>query len=390
MNVRKEIQKYWIEFAEQYFESLQLDLFVSGYSLYTPQWFSNEPNTLVTLLFVGSIDDLKSNLNCNAWESRISSDNRLILSASMGKMLLEFQVFDSVDLLFGFIENRAINYERVCYSFRQNRFVDGVFVDKPTQMICDRPMPFESKRDLLQLCLKKKLRLELLVSSKYLGTINFAELCQLGLFEWIENHIYVSFLLDDLYHMGVLTQESKSFVLSLTSVLSWIEQNYSRTISFFEGILNELGQDCQKRLSFPYKKFLIYTSQTKFIESFEDEELEFLNEVSISFEQWIRYLEGDELSYSFLGEWIEKFQSTYLEAFLLSSMHLIRIYGNSKMCTFQITKIVQEFIVEERFVTNLLAKVDVEVSQDRFTELLVLRFQGQLKSRSALKKIVNV
>ncbi|MCO4782815.1 MAG: hypothetical protein KC646_10875 [Candidatus Cloacimonetes bacterium] len=388
MIVEDRLHRFWTDFGAKYFDSSKVDLFVSGLALYSPIWLK-EPVDCIRLMYVGSVKDLQEAVFCHSWESSVSSENRLILRGRFSDLVLEFQIFDSIDLLFQFNETRAINYERVCFSFRQGRFIDDFTIEKPTQMKCDRPLSFDSKKDLFHLSLSKKLRLELLIPAKYLGLIDFEELCHLGVFDWVENQVFVSFLLDDLYHLDVLTPESKSFVLSLTSILGWIEQNYTRVLTFFETKLLSFDNVPHSSLEFPYKKYLIYTSQTKFVDAFEDVELDFLNEIVGSFEQWIAYLEGNELSFKFLGQWVEKFKGLYLEAFILSCMHIVRIYGDNKMLRHQVAIILQEFLIEDQFVKNLLNKADVTVSEDQFIGLIVMRFNGELKSIQALKTIVG-
>ncbi|PCJ18454.1 MAG: hypothetical protein COB02_11210 [Candidatus Cloacimonadota bacterium] len=385
-----ELKAYWNQFHKDLFCKNELDLFVSGITLYSPFWLKKK-NKLKKFVFIGSFDDLKLCLFSKSWQTSISVNNRLLYQTSLKGFYLEFELFESLDDLFSFLESSALNYEKVCYSFRQSRFVENNFIEKAHQVICDRPLSFSSKKDFFYLCLVQKLRIQLLIDSKFLGDIDFVELCQLGLFNWIENQNYVSFLLDDLYHMNVLSPESKNFILSLMSILNWLEKNYSNILIFFENsMLSHKSLFKSRLIKDNYKKYLVYSSQSKFIDAFNDNELVLLNDISKYKDSWIEYFEGNPISLDFLAFWVDSFLENYLEAYVLSAMHFLRVYGDSKNYRFKINKILQEFLLEEAFVKNMLKKASLKVDEKSFLRLLSKRFLGELKSIHSLRVILGI
>ncbi|MCJ8344611.1 hypothetical protein MJH12_03650, partial [bacterium] len=198
-------------------------------------------------------------------------------------------------------------------------------------------------------------------------------------------HHYVSCILDDLFHMQVLSKESKTFIMSLMSILNWLEKDYAAILSFFVDKMQIYDRSFQGQiLPKDFKKYLIYSSQSKFIQAFKEDELLFLTKISNSQEFWMEYFEGKAISFESLGQWVGSFQENYLEAFILSSIHFLRIYGDLPIYRHRMKEILQEFLIEEKFVQNLVLKAQVDISGQQFLELLSKRFYGELKSIKSL------
>ena len=289
-----------------------------------------------------------------------------------------------------FLVARPFDFQRYAYSVRLDSAFRGKTITSPKNLRCSKRVDeFSDRKLILNLCVNVRQKLSRICSRNQFHPLGMQECIDAGLFQWLTEHSFVGYFLEDLCSGSFLDQDLRNWLEAGLMPLIWFEKEVQSRQGAWDNLMETMPENRSSLLDLRAFKpgFFFQFLETEFLD-FSSLDQDFFNCLKGRPDWWLNTLVGERLDYHMMSQWCQVFHRNYLQGFILSCLKTIHGNDLNNYSWIRFMDLIFEIFSEERTILEFFHKAGLErpeESDNRFLHLMGLRFNQEIRSLRQFK-----